>query len=166
MISQSWWKMYLWHENTNIWVSKCIQHSNPLHLHTYCTLLRSKSRQYMQGWCARLLFPLAMATNRDIINIQTHLSFRIWWYKTSKLLFTVVFPYLHSFQKPGCKHSLPPLTGLLALIFVFVKWSWCSNPWRTAQPLFSAQLLIKIRIKEGWTSRSRLGEEGVPAVFS
>lgn len=87
----------------------------PLHLHTYCTLLRSQSRQYMQGWCARLLFPLAMATNRETIN--NHISppyLKIWWYKTSKLLLIVLLPYLSrtlffpkaQMQTQPCQHWL------------------------------------------------------------
>lgn len=141
----------------------------PLHLHMYCTLLRSKSRQYMQGWCARLLFPLAMATNMEIINI--HISphyLRTWWYKTSKLLFIVLLPSLSvsvPSKSPALHTACVPWLGCWLLFFCL-----SNDPGAPTHEgllsLFSAHLLVKTWIKEGWTTRSKLREEGVQAEFS
>lgn len=149
----------------------CIEYSafKPLHLHMYCTLLRSKSRQYMQGWCERLWFPMAMATNRETTNI--HISppyLRTWWYKTSKLLFTVLFPSLTDSvpsKSPALHTACLPWLGCW-LLFLYLSNDPGAPTHEGLLSLFSAYLLIKIWIKEGWTTRSKLSEEGVEAESS
>lgn len=98
-----------------------------------------------------------MATIREITNIHVSPPYLKIWYKTNKLLFR-----FFSFGKPGCKHSLPA-DWAVGFYFCVCQIILVLQPMKD-QPLFSAHLFIKTWIK-GWTTRSKLGEEGAQAVL-